>query len=331
MKNLSTFLTAFFLAFGAPAQDTFSIAAVDSLTGEVGSAGASCLDNIVFPNSGGAIIISTVLPGRGVIHTQAQWSAGNQFVARNKMLEGLSPTEIVAWMQTHDANFNPSIRQYGIADFSPTGSPRAAGFTGANCLDWKGHKTGPNYAIQGNILLGPAILDSIEARFLAATGSLADRLMAALQGANVVGADTRCADNGTSSLSAFLRVAKPTDAANSLYLSLNVPSLPAGQEPIDSLQSLYNQWKATIPTAEPTAMQVRISPNPAFEHIEVVLQNAAGAQLKIFDLNGLIVFSQDIHSGQNRLSPTLPNGVYFVRIQTLEGHSWAQRLIWQKP
>ena len=43
------------------AQDTFSIVAVDPATGEVGSAGASCLDNISVPGSGGAIIISDIL------------------------------------------------------------------------------------------------------------------------------------------------------------------------------------------------------------------------------------------------------------------------------
>ena len=51
------------------AQDTFSIVAVDETTGEIGSAGASCLDDTQFPGSGGAFIISDILPGRGAIHT----------------------------------------------------------------------------------------------------------------------------------------------------------------------------------------------------------------------------------------------------------------------
>ncbi len=51
----------------------------------------------------------------------------------------------------------------------------------------------------------------MEYRFLNTEGSLAEKLMSALQGAKVPGADTRCLNEGTSSLSAFVRVAKPND------------------------------------------------------------------------------------------------------------------------
>ena len=47
-------------------QDTFSIVAVDPVTGEVGSAGASCI--------AGSIIISDIHTGVGVIHTQSYWN-----------------------------------------------------------------------------------------------------------------------------------------------------------------------------------------------------------------------------------------------------------------
>lgn len=310
MKHLSTLVVALFFSFAAFGQDTFSIVAIDSLSGEIGSAGASCLNNIQFPGSNGAIIISNILPGRGAIHTQASYTSANQTTARNKMNEGLSPAEIVEWMKTHDSNFNPQIRQYGIVDFSPTGSPRSAAFTGTNCLDWKGHRTGPNYAIQGNILSGPEILDSMEVRFLRATGALADRLMYALQGANVPGADTRCLANGTSSLSAFLRVAKPTDPPTAIHLSLNVPSLPAGQEPIDSLQTLYNRWKTTS-APEPAGERVTIFPNPAAGQLTVVLEYINTAVLDIFHLTGQRVLQQPLHAGQNQVSPeNLPDGVW---------------------
>ncbi|MEO0007461.1 MAG: hypothetical protein RJA20_1657, partial [Bacteroidota bacterium] len=84
------------------AQDTFSIVAVDTITGEIGSAGASCLDNVSFPGSGGAIIISDILPGRGAIHTQSFWVAGNQANARLKMEQGLSPSEVLTWVRQND-------------------------------------------------------------------------------------------------------------------------------------------------------------------------------------------------------------------------------------
>ena len=62
------------------AQDTFSIVAVDQETGEVGSAGASCIN--------GSIIISDVHPVLGAIHTQSYWNAQNQNNASQLMDQG---------------------------------------------------------------------------------------------------------------------------------------------------------------------------------------------------------------------------------------------------
>jgi len=69
--------------------------------------------------------------------------------------------------------------------------------------------------------------------------------MAAMQGANVPGADSRCLfmPDSTSSLSTFLRVAKPANDPNLPYINLIINSLPKGKEPIDSLQKRYDKWK----------------------------------------------------------------------------------------
>ncbi len=331
MKHFSTLCIFFFFIAKALSQDTFSIVALDTITGEIGSAGASCLDELQFPGSNGAIIISDLLPGRGAIHTQSYWNATNQANARLRMEEGLSPQEVLAWLKANDAQGGIAWvnRQYGVVDFDLQGSPRSAALTGSGCLNWKGHKLGANYSIQGNILLGPEILDSMEARFLAATGPLSDRLMACLQGANVPGADSRCLQNGTSSLSAFLRIAKPGDADDSLSLDLNVPSLPTGMEPIDSLQRLYNQWKTTIATSEPDFEQPRIFPNPANGWMSVVLKENTGL-LELFDLTGQRMFFQKIVAGENRLVPNLPAGVYFAKISVAQRAIATQKVIWQQ-
>ena len=125
---------------------------------------------------------------------------------------------------------------------------RSASFTGNNCSDWKGHINGINYAIQGNILLSEDILLGIEEGFVNTNGSLDQKLMAALQGAKVPGADTRCLDEGISTLSAFIRVAK-SDNNNNYYMDLNVNSVipyynQTGMwiDPVDTLQTLYDQW-----------------------------------------------------------------------------------------
>lgn len=270
--------------FTAGAQDTFSIVALDTLTGEIGSAGASCIDDNLLP--GGAIIISDILPGRGAIHTQAWWLSANQQNAHARMEEGLSPQEIIDWLVANDAGNNPTRRQYGVVDMDENGHPRTAAFTGVNCYDYKNHITGPNYSIQGNILLGQEILDSMEARFLGTDGSLAEKLMAALQGANVPGADSRCAGEGVSSLSAFIRLAWPSDTNGTFYLDLNVPETPYGVEPIDSLQVLFDEWLGTVVGMDEhrAADGFVIYPNPAREYLVIESrQLAAGRQLSLTD------------------------------------------------
>lgn len=248
------------------AQDTFSIVAIDTATGEVGSAGASCVDLILFFPNYAIDFLGDLIPGQGAINTQASYSTVNQANARARMLAGDAPQQIIDWLVANDANNTPNNRQYGIASFV-NGAPQTAGYTGSGTLNYKNHITGPNYSIQGNILSGQAILDSMESRFLNEPGDLACKLMAALQGAKVPGADTRCANNGegTSSLFAFLKVAQPQDEYGnpSLLLGVKTPG-GAGIEPIDSLQSLFNGQHSCSQSVGITASkpELNVYPNP---------------------------------------------------------------------
>ena len=214
--------------------DTFSIVAVDTLTGQIGSAGASCIQ--------GSIVISDIHPGLGAIHTQSYWNASNQDSASSLMEQGYAPQDIIDWLVENDAQNDPTIRQYGIVDLLEGG--RSAAFTGENCSDFKGHKIGDTYAIQGNILLGQSILDDMEEAFLTQYGTFEEKLMASLMAANVVGADTRCTPYGTPSISAFIRVSDPNDDnADHLYMDINVDNAPLTLNPLDSLHVLYWDWK----------------------------------------------------------------------------------------
>lgn len=276
------------------AQDTFSIVAVDSLTGEVGSAGASCIsaDNLqlFFPGIA-PDFLGDLLPGRGAINTQSFYLEVNQVNARERLLAGDSPEEVIAWLQANDAQGNSTQRQYGVVALQ-NGSPQAAAFTGANCFDWKGHRTGANYSIQGNILLGQEILDSMEARFLNTPGCLSDKLMAAMQGAKVPGADTRCLGNGSSSMFAFIKVAKPDDEPESPSLRLFVSYNPVGIEPIDSLQAIYDlAAPCLVNTADKTfSFTFSAAPNPSTGEIALQFPAALGpVKLEVLDLQGRVL------------------------------------------
>jgi len=239
------------LSFEILSQDTFSIVAVDTVTGEIGSAGASCI--------AGSFILSDVIEGIGAIHTQSYWNATNQLNARNRMLEGLSPQEIIDWLVANDAQGNPTIRQYGIVDLTRNGE--SAAYTGVNCFNYKNHVTGPGYAIQGNILLEQIIIDTMQTAFLNTQGPLADRLMATLQAAKIPGADTRCAQYGKSSISGFVKVVRIGDGSN-FYLQIVVPNTPTNKDPIDSLQTMFNNWKiAKFSIVDPFLSQIEVDPD----------------------------------------------------------------------
>lgn len=265
------------------AQHTFSIVAVDPATGQVGSAGASCIGGAI-----GVDIISGILPGRGGINAQA-WVCVPNINLNNgldRMSQGDSPQEVLNWLFDNDqcqypsSGYDSTYRQYGVVDFDSVGNPRSAAFTGYGADDYKNHIVGANYAIQGNILLGQQILDSMEVRFLSTGGELADKLMAALQGANVPGADTRCLAGGTSSLSSYIKVAKPGDTSGTFYLDIVIKSVPTGVEPIDTLQTRFDAWKnAQGVEGYWPSLNVLVAPNPA--HQEVIFRIESDRELRV--------------------------------------------------
>lgn len=308
-----------FLFLSTFAQDTFSIVAVDSISGEVGGAGATCLD--VNQEGVSVLIINDIIPGKGVIHTQSFWNASNQNRARNRMLQGDSPEEIMDYLVNNDVENNSTIRQYGAADLDNNNSPRAAAFTGVNCFEFKGQRVGTNYAIQGNILLGAQVLDSMEQRFLRTEGSLAERLMAAMQGAKIPGADSRCLAEGVSSRSAFLRVAKPNDSSNNLYLDLEVPATPVGEEPIDELQALYDDWRLVNSTGTNNQVySIKVFPNPAESFFQLQLDGITSKKpfiLQIYNQQGKVVLQQEILEQSTRIALNgLPaNGAFWLTLK----------------
>ena len=233
------------------------------------------------------------------------------------MQQGSSPNQIISWLIANDVQNNPQSRQYGIVDYH-NGSARSAAFTGSNCYDYKNHILGPNYAIQGNILLGQEILDSMEYYFLNTEGCLPDKLIASMLGARVVGADTRCMNEGTSSLSAFMRMALPTDIYNDLFLDINVAGTAPNIEPIDILENKYNLWKTNHPTYCQSVSfddvvfdkYINVHPNPTADII-TVNSSSQITIIEVFDILG-----NKIMTSNSKTINLIPytNGIYILKI-----------------
>jgi uncharacterized Ntn-hydrolase superfamily protein len=289
-----------------PAQATFSIVAVDTVTGAVGGAGASCIS--------GSKIINDIIEGIGAVHTQAYYLAENQDNAHALLAEGLTPDSIIAWLEANDFEGTPDIRQYGVVTLA--GSGASAAFTGWNTTPWAGHYTGPAYAIQGNILLGQEIVDDMETAFLNTPGPLEDKLMAALNAADVPGADKRCLSCNKPAISAFIKVVHIGDG-DTPYLFTYVDNTVCSVNPMDLLRDQYSQWtlqkypdpdSSTIEvtpmvmtadgseTAAIIVTPLNLNSEPPIAGAEVSLENSGdGALSEVID-NGDGTFSATITS-----------------------------------
>jgi len=295
-KPLRLLLIILLLLFPALGHATFSIVAVDTVTGAVGGAGASCI--------AGSQIINDIIEGIGAVHTQAYYLEQNQNNAHALLAAGHTPDSIISWLYNNDYQGNPWIRQYGVVTLAGPGN--SAAHTGSNTDNWKGHRVGPGYAIQGNILLSEQIVDTIEYAYLNTPGPLEDRLMAALEAANVPGADTRCMSCNKPAISAFIKVVQLGDGSVP-YLYQVVNNTICAENPVDSLRILYALWKA-LPYADPDVSIIEATPLilPANEYdsalITVTPLNWNGqtpAEVSAVALS---------NSGGGMLSPVIDNG-----------------------
>ena len=159
--------------------NTFSIAARCPRTGQLGIAVASAV-----PAVGG--ICPYLRAGIGAVTTQS-WV--NPYLAA-RILDGLAGGQspdaaLAAALATDD---RPDLRQLGLVDARGTG----AAWTGAGCTQQAGHRTGAGYAVQGNMLAGPGVIDAMVLAFEgSARCDLDERLMRALEAGDEAGGDKR--------------------------------------------------------------------------------------------------------------------------------------------
>ena len=124
-------------------------------------------------------------PHVGAIATQAYANPRYGTEGLSFLREGLSAEEVVGRLTAADEGRDQ--RQLGVVDREG----RSASFTGAECLEWAGGRTGPCYAAQGNILVSAATVDAIAETFESSKGTLAERLLDCLDAAQAAGGDRR--------------------------------------------------------------------------------------------------------------------------------------------
>ena len=162
-----------------PVVATYSIAACDLEAGQWGVATQSKFLGV-------GSVVPWAEPQVGAIATQA-WANPRYGPDGLALLrEGLSADEVVERLTSADDGRDH--RQLGVVD----GKGGSASFSGAECMDWAGGRTGPCYAAQGNILVSAETVDAIAETFEAASGRpLAERLLDCMDAAQAAGGDRR--------------------------------------------------------------------------------------------------------------------------------------------
>ncbi|MGI9186986.1 MAG: DUF1028 domain-containing protein [Gaiellales bacterium] len=158
---------------------TFSIAAWDRETGDLGVAVASKFLAV-------GAVVPWVEADVGAIATQALANVayGSDGLARLRAGEG-APAVVAALTGADDGSAD---RQVGVVDASGT----ATSFTGEACMDWAGGVAGDGYAIQGNILAGSDVVEAMERAWLEHEGAeFPDRLLRVLLEGDRAGGDRR--------------------------------------------------------------------------------------------------------------------------------------------
>lgn len=236
IRSKKILFSFFSLLYSINVQATFSIAAVDTVTGEVGSAAATCLNNYnLAPN------LTYIVPGHGAVNYQAYLYTGAFPKSSEMILAGNTASEVMAVVNNADANYQR--RQRLIITMHSGDIIEKSVFTGTIPKGYGGHASeiiGYNYVIGGNLLAGRHVLEKMEVAFNTAGGDLTHKLMMSLKAAStVVGADQRCLNLGVSSATAYVRVAKKNDPLNKPSFIINYNKILGGIDPVSRVYDLY--------------------------------------------------------------------------------------------
>jgi len=161
-----------------PVVATYSIAACDRDAGQWGVATQSKFLSV-------GSVVPWAEPGVGAIATQAYANPRYGPEGLALLRDGLSAEEVVERLTSADEGRDH--RQLGVVD----GQGRAASYTGSECMEWAGGRTGDCYAAQGNILVSAETVDAIAETFESSSGPLATRLLDCLDAAQAAGGDRR--------------------------------------------------------------------------------------------------------------------------------------------
>jgi uncharacterized Ntn-hydrolase superfamily protein len=211
---------------------TFSIVGYDPIEKEWGIAVQSKFLGV-------GAVVPWAKAGAGAVATQSYANTAYGPKGLELMAQGKSAQETLELLLADDPD--KEMRQVGLID----ANGNSATFTGSACYNWAGGITGPNFAAQGNILVDEKTVQAMAEVFQKTEGTLAEKLLAALDAGQEAGGDSR------GQQSAALYVVKDKGgygSYNDRYIDLRVDDHSA---PIKELIRIYQLQQLYFSPSKP--------------------------------------------------------------------------------
>ena len=206
--------------------NTFSIVARDPATGAVGGAVSTARLSV-----GNRVL--RVEFGLGAVASQANTNTMLARDALERLRQGATAAEALDAALLADEKREE--RQLSVMSSRGT----QAAFTGAKPDDFKGHIIGKDAVVAGNILVGRETLEAMVTAFENTPGTLADRIMTALEAGQKAGGDRR------GKISAAIVVLNESPTTNSYARNIDL-RIDSSKDPVGELRVLLDAYKAAF-------------------------------------------------------------------------------------
>jgi uncharacterized Ntn-hydrolase superfamily protein len=201
---------------------TYSIVALDPVTGELGAAVQSHWFSV-------GSLCTWARPGVGAAATQSVVEPAHGPHALDRIAEGASASEALAELIAADPL--GAVRQVGVVN----ANGGVAVHTGPDCIPCAGHVAGAHWSCQANMMARETVPAAMSAAFESSEGELAARLLTALDAAEGEGGDVRGRQ------SAALLVVPPEAEPWQTRIDLRVED---HRDPLAELRRLYDLQRA---------------------------------------------------------------------------------------
>ena len=215
------------VASGLRPVHTYSIVARDPETGQLGVAVQSHW-----------FAVGTLVPwaeaGVGAVATQSFVEVRYGVAGLDLMRTGLGAPRTLDALRRADPN--PEVRQVAMID----AQGHIGAYTGKHCIPYAGDLQGEDFSVQANLMIDEGVPQAMAAAYRQAKGTLAERMLAALDAAQAAGGDLRGKQSAALLVVRGVATGRPWEDR---LVDLQVEDNPAPLEELRRLLTLHTAYR----------------------------------------------------------------------------------------